>query len=345
MASFHDFALTFLRRLDAECAHRLTIKALAAGLGPRASTQDPPILASRVFGLAFPNPMGLAAGFDKNGEALGALHALGFGFVEIGSVTPRPQPGNPRPRLFRLTEDRAVINRMGFNNHGAERVAERVRRSARRGLLGVNLGANKDSADRIADYESGLRSFAGLADFFVINVSSPNTPGLRDLQGAEALDALLGRLSALKTAPLLLKIAPDLSPGDPETIAEAACRHGIDGLVVSNTTTARPPELKSRHASESGGLSGAPLFARSTDLIATMHRLTGGGVPIIGVGGVSSGKDAYAKIRAGASLVELYTAMVYEGPGIVGQIKTDLARLLKADGFSSVAEAVGADCR
>jgi dihydroorotate dehydrogenase len=277
---------------------------------------------------------------------------MGFGFAEIGSVTPRPQAGNPRPRLFRLVEDRAIINRMGFNNDGAERVAARLRNRGRlSGPLGVNLGKNRDSADAAADYASGVRELGRFADYLVVNVSSPNTPGLRALQSRAALASLLAAVKAARAEacpvapPLLVKIAPDLTEEDKRDIAAVAEEAGIDGLIVSNTTIARPATLKSPHRGEAGGLSGVPLFRPSTALLAEMFRLTGGRLPLVGVGGVASGADVYAKIRAGASLVQLYTALVYEGPGLVGRIKRELAALLRRDGFARIADAIGADHR
>lgn len=346
-------AARLARLLPPEAAHRLTIRALAAGLGPRMAEDDDPILGVELWGRRFRNPIGIAAGFDKNAEAYRAILAMGFGFAEIGSVTPRPQAGNPRPRLFRLAEDRAVINRMGFNNDGAERVALRLAARGRlSGPLGVNLGKNKDSADAAADYALGVHHLGRFADYLVVNVSSPNTPGLRALQGRAALAALLEAVKAARARacapplpPLLVKIAPDLTDEDKRDIAAVAEEAGIDGLIVSNTTIARPATLKSAHRAEAGGLSGAPLFQPSTALLAEMFRLTGGRLALVGVGGVASGADAYAKIRAGAALVQLYTALVYEGPGLVGRIKRELAGLLRRDGFASLTDAVGADHR
>ncbi len=345
-----------LRLFPPESAHRLTIRTLAAGLVPAETAPDDPILATRVWNLDLPNPIGLAAGFDKNAEAFAATLGLGFGFVEIGSVTPRPQPGNPRPRLFRLAEDGAVINRLGFNNDGLQPVAARLRRrpsgGPRCGIVGANLGKNRDSADAAADYAAGVAALAPLADYLVVNVSSPNTPGLRALQGREPLahliDAVLAaRQRAVPTSPppLLLKIAPDLTEEDKHDIAEVALAAPVDGLIVSNTTIARPADLRGRHAGEAGGLSGRPLFKPSTAVLADMYLLTGGRLPLVGAGGVASGADAYAKIRAGASLVQFYTALIYAGPGLVRRIKRELAACLRADGFASVADAVGADHR
>jgi dihydroorotate dehydrogenase len=339
------------RRLPPEAAHELSICALEAGLGrlfigPVVARPDPPLLAQSLWGLDFANPIGLAAGYDKDARVPDAIRQLGFGFVEVGTVTPRPQRGNPKPRLFRLDEDRAVINRMGFNSGGLDRAVDRLSRRARTGIVGVNLGKNRDSADAADDYEEGVRRAAQLADYLVVNISSPNTPGLRELQGRAVLVSLLQRLveARAKTAcrtPLLLKIAPDLTPAERSDIAEVALDTGIDGLIVSNTTVERPGDLRSRHRGETGGLSGRPLFAASTALLADMYRQTQGQLPIVGVGGVASANDAYAKIRAGASLVQLYTALVFDGPGLVTRIKTGLAELLRRDGFASIDAAIG----
>ena len=296
--------------------------------------------------------MGLAAGFDKHAEAMAPAFALGFGFVEIGSVTPQPQPGNPRPRVFRLSGDYAVINRYGFNSEGMEAAAARLRayraKGASLGPVGVNLGKNKESADAAADYAAGAAVLGGLADYLVVNVSSPNTPGLRALQDAGELIAIVDQVRAAlpdPAPPLLVKLAPDLTDDDKADIAKVALEAPLDGLVISNTTVARRDGLRSRHAGEAGGLSGVPLMGPSTALLAEFYRLTGGKVPLIGVGGIASAEDAYAKIRAGASLVQLYTALVFEGPGLVHRIVDGLAALLRRDGFASLAEAVGASDR
>ncbi len=348
VAGLFDIAAPLLRRLDPEVAHRLAILGLRAAPAPRTVPLDPPSLGTRVLGLDFPNPVGLAAGFDKHGEVPDAMLALGFGFVEVGSVTPRPQTGNARPRVFRLEEDRAVVNRYGFNSDGLAAVADRLRaRAGRPGLVGVNVGANGDSGDPAADYARGIEELEGLAAYFVVNVSSPNTPGLRSLQARDSLDALLGRIARIRDGegrrpPLLVKVAPDLSPGDCRGIADVALSRGVDGLIVGNTTTARPP-LRSVHRDEGGGLSGAPLFELSTRLLSELYRLTEGRLVLVGTGGVASGRDAYTKIRAGASLVQLYTALVFEGPRLVGRIKRELAELLSADGYDGVSRAVGAD--
>ena len=340
-----------LHRLPPEAAHELTLRALEIGgarlLGGFARQEpDPPILAQRLWGLDFPNPIGLAAGFDKDARVPDAMRRLGFGFVEVGTVTPRPQAGNPKPRLFRLEPDRAIVNRMGFNSRGLDAVVTQLSRRLRSGIVGVNLGRNRDSSDAAADYAEGIRRTASLADYLVINISSPNTPGLRDLQAGEALGALLRRLMTTReqtgsSIPLLVKIAPDLTQEERREIAQVALDIGVDGLIVSNTTVERPPGLVTRHANEAGGLSGRPLFAPSTSLLADMYRLTEGRVLLIGVGGIAAAADAYAKIRAGASLVQLYTALVFEGPDLVRRIKSGLAALLQTDSFGSIAEAVG----
>jgi dihydroorotate dehydrogenase len=335
-----------LHRLDPERAHDLTLKLL--GLAPPASARHGSSLAVKCLGLDFPNPLGLAAGFDKNAEVPDAMLAMGFGFVEVGTVTPQPQAGNPRPRLFRLNEDQAVINRMGFNNEGhAAALARLARRTARKGLVGVNLGANKDSADRGADYVQGIAAFAGHASYITINISSPNTPGLRALQSRGELQDLLGRLNAARAGvphppPMLLKIAPDLGHAELEDIASCCAAGAVDGIIVSNTTVSRPP-LASRHAGEAGGLSGRPLFAVSTTRLAELYLLTGGRIPLVGVGGISDAQSAWIKITAGASLLQLYSALVFQGPGLVDEILSGLERRLAASGASSLAEITGRD--
>ena len=347
MSGVYGLATRLLRRLDAEDAHGLAVRALKLGLGPRGGRDDP-ILATGLAGLSLPNPVGLAPGFDKDAEVFAPMLRAGFGFVECGTVTPKPQAGNPRPRLFRLSEDRAVINRMGFNNRGLDAFGQRLARRGP-GIVGANIGANKDSPDRVVDYVTGLKRLWGKASYFAINVSSPNTPGLRALQTESALHDLLGRLAEAREslpaqgrAPLFLKVAPDLQGREVETIVETCVTYGLAGVMVSNTTVSRPP-LVSEFAGEAGGLSGAPLMELSTRILAEFAQAAAGRLALVGVGGISSGEDAYAKIRAGAAAVQLYSAMVFEGPGLVTQIKRDLAARLRADGFASVAEAVGAD--
>ncbi len=349
MSALQSLGARALGLIDPETAHGLALAALRMGLGGRETARPDPILTTRLAGMVLDNPVGLAAGFDKDARGPAALLRAGFGFVECGTTTPRPQAGNPRPRMFRLREDRAVINRLGFNNAGLEAFAANLA-APRQGVVGANIGANKDSPDRIADYVAGLERLWGLADYFTLNVSSPNTPGLRDLQGRAALDDMLGRVAESrarlkaggKAVPIFLKVAPDLNDGDVEDIVEAAARHRLDGLIVANTTLARPESLRGRARAETGGLSGAPLMAPSTALLGRFHAAATGRLALIGVGGVASGADAYAKIRAGADAVQLYTALAYGGPGLVRDIKRDLAALLSADGFATLAEAVGA---
>lgn len=347
MARISDAGAAALRRLDPEQAHQLAIKSLALAPLPRPPVDDP-ILGTTLAGLALPNPVGLAAGLDKNGEALRGLSRLGFGFVECGSVTPRAQAGNPQPRLFRLTEDRAVINRMAFNNAGLDAFAARLDRRPRDVIVGANLGANKDAEDKAADYVAGLTRLAGRASYFTVNISSPNTPGLRALQGRDQLDDLLGRIDAARPAtgtaraPVFLKIAPDLIADEISMIVEASLAHRIDGLIVSNTTLERPETLRSPQARETGGLSGAPIRPFAEKALRAAAEAAGGRLPLIAVGGIDSGAEAYARIRLGASAVQLYSALIYEGPGLVARIKRDLAARLRADGFSTLAEAIGA---
>lgn len=368
-----------IRSLDMETSHKFGILAARLGLFPRETRPDPPSLRTTVWGREFPNPLGVAAGFDKDGEVIEPMLALGFGFVEIGSVTPLPQPGNPKPRAFRLPEHGAVINRYGFNSEGVEAAAARLAALRARqaasaaaaaaastsssssgsgfpaGLVGVNLGKNKASEDAAADYCVGVRQLGSFADYLVINISSPNTPGLRALQGRKELETLVRSVKQTRDGmkwgpagppPLLVKIAPDLTDADMKDIAAVALKQRVDGLIVSNTTITRPgPIAQHPNGQEAGGLSGRPLFEMSTQVLRQMYTLTGGRLPIVGVGGVSSGEDAYAKIRAGASLVEVYSAFAYEGPRLVPRIKRELAACLARDGFASVAEAVGADHR
>ncbi|QNL19378.1 quinone-dependent dihydroorotate dehydrogenase [Hyphobacterium sp. CCMP332] len=345
MSGYLKLGTKALHAFPPEMAHGLSLKALKAGLVPVPPAVPDPILRTQLAGLDLPNPVGLAAGYDKNGEVIDPLLGLGFGFVECGAVTPRPQAGNPKPRVFRLTQDRAVINRMGFNNAGL--VALKARLSARLGrpgIVGVNLGANKDAEDRAADYVTSLTALEGLADFFTVNISSPNTPGLRALQSKAALDDLLKRVMAAKgAAPVFLKVAPDLKEEDLADIAASVIEHRLDALIVSNTTIERPESLTSPDRAEGGGLSGRPLFERSTALLRAFAQTLGGRVPLVGVGGIEDAATAYAKIRAGASAVQLYSALVYKGPGLVADINRGLAERLKADGYASVGEAVGVD--
>ena len=326
--------------LDPERAHALTLIALRSGLLPAAAPDDP-ILRTSLAGLDLPNPIGLAAGFDKNAEVPDAMLRLGFGFVEAGTVTPLPQAGNPRPRIFRLVEERAVINRLGFNNAGLEAAALKLRhRAGRPGIVGANIGANKDTVDRAADYVAGVRACAAAASYLTVNISSPNTPGLRALQDRAALGDLVARVLEARgsvATPVFVKVAPDLMPAQIDDIARVALDLGLDGLIVSNTTLGRDGVT----STEAGGLSGAPLFALSTAILRSFRTATGGALPLIGVGGVSSGEQAYAKLRAGASAVQLYTALIYEGPGVVQRIKRELAELLRRDGFGSIAAVVG----
>ncbi len=354
----YRLARPLLFLLDSETAHRATIWALKHGLTGRSTEPDDPILASRVWDLAFSNPVGLAAGFDKDAEVIDAVLGLGFGFVEAGTVTPLPQPGNPKPRLFRLVEDEAVINRFGFNSKGlaafAARLAERRRKGGAAGIVGANIGKNRDAADAAGDYVTGIEAVCGLADYLVCNLSSPNTPGLRGLQAKSQIEALISRVQearrraapdSTRLPPLLAKVGPDLDQQQLRDIAEVALATGIDGLIVGNTTIDRPADLRSAFRNEAGGLSGPPLMNKATACLAALYRFTQGKLPIIGCGGIASGVDAYAKIRAGASLVQLYSALVFHGPGLVGRIKRELAARLRTDGFKSVAAAVGADHR
>ncbi len=339
--------LPLLRRMDAERAHDLALRALSLGLAGRDATPDDPRLAVDALGLHFGNPIGLAAGFDKNAVALAPLSRLGFGFVEAGTVTPRPQPGNPRPRLFRLEEDRAVINRMGFNNAGIDAYLPRLAAYRRgRGVpVGANVGINKEGADPERDYPALIAAVAPHADYIVINVSSPNTPGLRDLQGETRLRAILLAVAAAvpQRPPLLVKVAPDLSEQGLAAIVETCVAAGVEGLIVSNTTIARPPGLRSPQARQPGGLSGAPLFDASTAALAHVARQAAGRLVLVGVGGVASGRAALAKIRAGASLVQLYTGFAYGGPALIPRLKRELLAALDEQGFARLSDAIGAD--
>lgn len=351
LANLFALARPLVHRIDAETAHRLTVTALAAApvLKPGA---DDPVLATEAFGLSFSNPVGLAAGFDKNAEAVDGALGLGFGFVEAGGVTPLAQPGNPRPRVFRLIEDEAVINRYGLNSEGMEAVARRLAaRRGRGGIVGINLGANKDSADRAADYAVLAGRLAPLADFLTINVSSPNTPGLRDLQAESVLDDLVARTLAArdeaagggKPTPILLKIAPDLTLPELDGMVAVARKRGIEGMIVSNTTIARPPSLRSAAKAETGGLSGKPLFEASTRMLAETFLRVEGQFPLVGVGGVDSAETAFAKIRAGATLLQFYSAMVFKGPGLAKEIKAGLARQARQAGLPRLNALIGRD--
>lgn len=334
-----------LFRLDPEKAHNLTLLAIRATISHDTVPPDP-LLESTLADVHFPNPVGLAAGFDKDGAVAHLMHHFGYGFTELGTVTPLPQSGNPKPRLFRLTEDRAVINRMGFNNDGQAKAIERLQFMPRAGrVIGINIGANKDSADRIADYVTGVRQMAPYADYLTINISSPNTPGLRALQGRGPLDELLGAVMTERGThgpPVFLKVAPDPEPADVDDIAASVVDHKVDALIVSNTTISRPP-LRSRHAQETGGLSGAPLHDLASQRLRDFRAALGASVPLIGVGGIANAEQAYARIRAGASLIQLYSAMVYEGPYLAARINKGLKALLKCDGFTNITEAIGVD--
>jgi len=354
----YPLARPFLFLLDPEFAHEMTIKLLNkiqdCGIGPRFDDEpDDPILHTNVFGVDFPNPIGLGAGLDKQAQAIDAFMHFGFGAVEVGTVTPQPQPGNPKPRMFRIKDAKALINRFGFNSDGLEVVSQRLkawRSNPERSLnpLGVNIGKNKDCADDIADYIASFTGVAPYADFVTVNVSSPNTPGLRELQNKDELEALLSRIMETRqkvapTLPVLVKIAPDLTDKQQSQIAKVILNSGVQGMIVGNTTISRPSNVPRALALQEGGLSGGPLFSLSTRVLSNMYRLTKGKIPIVGCGGVSSGDDAYSKIRAGASLVQIYTALIFEGPLVVRKIKRELAALLRRDKFGAVAEAVGAD--
>jgi dihydroorotate dehydrogenase len=350
--AFDNFSLPLLRWFDPEDAHRMALQGLRL-LPPIRQRADDPKLAVRAFGLNFPNPIGMAAGFDKSAEVPDALLKLGFGFVEIGSVTPRPQPGNPRPRVFRLERDEGVINRMGFNNDGADTVLRRLAgRAHLPGIVGVNVGANKDSANRVADYVRLIEIFAPVASYFTVNVSSPNTPGLRNLQQADALNELLAKVIDARErvrqnagdTPVLLKIAPDLTLAELDDVVHVARSRRIDGMIVGNTTLARPSTLRDQsRAKEQGGLSGRPLFRLSTRMVAETYVRAEGAFPLVGVGGIDSGGAALTKIRAGATVIQLYSSLVYKGLGLVDDIKRDLMSTLLRTGRDSLSEIVGAD--
>lgn len=344
MAPLTALALPLLRRMEAERAHRLAILGMRLGLASEHMKADPASLATTVAGMSFKNPVGLAAGFDKDAVALRSLMRMGFGFVEVGTVTPRPQPGNPQPRLFRLTEDQAIINRMGFNNHGVAPFERQLARHRRIVPVGANIGVNKEGADPERDYPALLRLVAPVCDYVTVNVSSPNTPGLRDLQSEARLAAILAamRQAVPDAPPIFVKLAPDLSVEGLEAVVETAVKAGIAGLILTNTTIARPETLRSPHAQESGGLSGQPLFTRSTAMLARARLAAAGRLALIGVGGVATGAQALAKIEAGADLVQVYSAFIYGGPTVITRIKTDLAAALRRAGVSHVSELTGA---
>lgn len=355
MANIFSLMRPLIHSVPPETAHNLGLYALSKQWIPSCKYTPAKSLSSNICGLHFPAPIGLAAGFDKNAVAINALLQQGFGFVEAGTVTPKPQAGNPKPRIFRLTEDQAVINRLGFNNNGLEAYVEHfVSRNAQLGIAGANIGKNKDSSDAIADYVTGFKAVYPIADYITVNISSPNTQGLRALQEKQALTDLLAALQQTRSehqksdnrnVPLFLKVAPDLTMADREDIAEVVLAHGIDALIVSNTTISRPSDLKSAHHKEQGGLSGKPLLPLANDNMKQFYHLLGDKMPLIGVGGISNADDAYQRIRAGASLVQLYTALVYQGFGVVRQINEGLSRLLARDGYSHISEAIGADCK
>lgn len=336
----------FVFAFDPEVAHRMAVRGVAAaGLVPHRTPADPR-LACRVLGLIFPNPVGLAAGFDKNAEVIDATLSAGFGFTEVGTLTPRPQAGNPRPRVFRLPADHAVINRMGFNNDGFDAAERRLKKRRPSGIVGVNIGANRDSVDRVADYVAGVVRFAPLADYIAINISSPNTPGLRDLQERAAVTGLIdaiteARRNATKSVPIVLKLAPDLDDAALDAIAAAAVEAGIEGLIVTNTTITRDGIGDSRRAAESGGLSGRPLFRRSTAILARLRKLVGRKLVLVGVGGIDSAETAWEKMAAGADLIQVYTGMVYEGLGLPAEIAAGLARRLEREKIANISEIVG----
>ena len=346
MSALFGLGQSLLLALPPERAHDLAVKSLELGVYPRADARDDQRLAQRIFGLDFPSPLGMAAGFDKNARVPRELLAMGFGFVEVGTLTPRAQGGNKQPRMFRSVVDRAVINRLGFNNEGQEAALARLK-DRPRGIVGINLGAGRDSADRIGDYVTGIQRMAPVASYFTINISSPNTPGLRDLQAPETLDALLVRVQDARTAlkgkvpPLLVKLAPDLADEDLPQVVRVILSRGADGIVVSNTTLARAGLRDQGFAKETGGVSGRPLFARATRMLARVYQITQGKLPLIGVGGIDSGEAALAKIEAGASLLQLYTGLVFEGPGMISRIKQVLIVELEKDGSATLAPLIG----
>jgi len=354
LSGLFDLAPRLLTALPPEEAHEVTLKSLELGLFPHATTPDHPSLALSFAGLTLPNPVGVAAGFDKDARVPDALLALGCGFTEVGTVTPRAQPGNPRPRIFRLPRDRAVINRLGFNNAGHHAALERLRwRFATEGVIGVNVGANKDAEDRIADYVAGLEAFVDVASYLAVNISSPNTPGLRDLQAPAALDELLSRLMQARAnlaakgkrgPPIVIKLSPDIAEDDLDAIVERLVAHQVDGIAVSNTTLSRP-KLTDPGAREAGGLSGRPLFHRSTVMLARVYLATQGRMPLIGIGGIDSGETALAKIAAGATLIQLYTGLIYEGPGLIARIKSHLTGAVRAANAAAITDLVGRDAK
>jgi dihydroorotate dehydrogenase len=346
-----ELARPLLHALDPEQAHELTLKALEAGFYPRATGADDPRLALELWGMRFSNPLGVAAGFDKDARVADAVLAMGFGYTEVGTVTPRPQAGNPRPRIFRLSGDAAIINRLGFNNAGhAAALARLGRPSPSSGIIGVNVGANRDAVDRASDYVAGIRAFSDVAAYLSVNVSSPNTPGLRDLQAPAQLDALLQRVLAAREElvaagkprrPIVVKLAPDIAEADLPGIVEVVVARGLDGIAVGNTTLARTGLTDARQGAEPGGLSGRPLFHRSTVVLARTHQLARGAVPLIGIGGIDSGAAAFAKIEAGATLLQLYTGLVYQGPALISRLKAELVAHLERDGYARLGDAVG----
>lgn len=349
-SSMFELAKSALLALPPETAHETSLRALEAGVYPRPAGADAAVLRQTVFGLTIANPIGVAAGFDKDARVPDAILGVGCGFAEVGTITPEPQAGNPQPRVFRLPEQRAIINRLGFNNGGHAAALARLKARPKSGIVAVNIGANKDTADKPADYVKGIDTFYGVASYFVVNISSPNTPGLRDLQAPAALDALLSRVMAARTArtaggeprrPIVVKIAPDIAEEDLPAIIERLVAHAVDGIAVSNTTLARPGLAGNATAMEAGGLSGRPLFHRSTVALARVHQLTGGKIPLIGIGGIDSGASALAKIEAGATLVQLYTGLIYAGVGLIGEIKKDLSEAVSREKVASISALVG----
>ena len=350
-----DLARPMLFALEGEQAHEITLRSLERGLYPRLSNNQHPQLATRLWGLNFPNPLGIAAGFDKNARVADAILGMGLGFAEIGTITPRPQAGNPKPRVFRLINERGMINRLGFNNEGHQAAYQRLLERSRKnpnndGIIGVNIGANKDTTDRVEDYITGLRKFNKLASYFTINISSPNTPGLRDLQAPSALDQLLGRLMAAREdliaagepqRPIIVKLAPDINEEDLAAIVQRLVRHEVDGIAISNTTLTRPGLANNTRASEPGGLSGRPLFHRSTVMLARVYRLSNGRIPLIGIGGIDSAETALAKIQAGASLLQLYTGLVYGGGRLIDSMQKYLADFAAREGLDTISKATG----